>query len=183
MGEKLPSLAEYESLRASLRVWAAADEGEHGTITNNTTSLSQNSATALNTALRILRLELNRPPAEARPATLVEQWAVYLAALVLWARTYAFVHPLPLGQEQQQGEKGLGHGTPAMGSESAQIPVHATLAKVEAGKREDVVKGRGVVGVLTWVRGKINGSSNGLVVEAVLVLGKLVERGSEEGWF
>ncbi|KAL9088023.1 MAG: hypothetical protein Q9165_006364 [Trypethelium subeluteriae] len=185
MGEKLPSLAEYESLRASLRLWATADESGHGTISNNTTtSLSQNSATALTTALRILRLELNRPPAEARAATLVEQWAVYLAALVLWARMYAVVHALPPGQgQQQQGEKGFGHGTPSMGSETAQIPVHTTLAKVEAGRWEDVVKGRGVVGVLTWVRGKINGSSNGLVVEAVLVLGKLVERGSEEEWF
>ncbi|KAI9692171.1 MAG: hypothetical protein M1822_006401 [Bathelium mastoideum] len=161
MGEKLATNDEYQSLRAQLRAW--------------TTEQGHTDSAAINTALRILRLELNRPPAEAQTFTLIEQWAIYLAALVLWATGYTIQHP--------KRDPGIlpSHKEPTLGE--VRIPVHSTLNAIEQGKWKEVVKGNGVMEALKDVRIKINGSSNGLLVEAVLVLGKLVDRGAEEGWF
>ena len=159
MGEKVATNDEYQKLRAILRIWTA----EKG--------VRENSA-AICTALRILRLECN---SEARNAKLIEQWAIYLAALVLWATAYTVQRPR-LKAPFLPTQKGSASG-------DAQMPVQATFSAIEQGNWKEVVAGNGVMGVLNWVRGKINGSTNGLVVEAVLVLGKLVGRGSEEGWF
>ena len=162
MGEKISTNDEYQALRGSLRAWTI----EQG--------LSRNSM-AINTALQILRLEFNRPTAEARNSTLIEQWAIHLAALVIWATAYTIQYPkrdpniLPSHQNTLIGE--------------AQVPLHSVLNAVEQGKWKDVVAGNGVMEVLKSVRITINGSTNGLLVEALLVLGKLVDRGSEEGWF
>ena len=162
MGEKLATNDEYQRLRAELRTWTS----HQGLAKNNL---------AVSTALRILRLELDRPSSEARHSTLIEQWAIYIAAIVLWATAYTVQYPVR-NPNVLASQKGLALG-------DAQIVVRSAFSAVEQGRWKDVVSGNGMMGVLNWVRGKINGSSNGLVVEAVLVLGKLVSRGSEEGWF
>ncbi|KAI9888199.1 MAG: hypothetical protein M1820_010243 [Bogoriella megaspora] len=165
MGEKVSTVEEYQTLRTELRFWADKDNREP----------------AITTALAILRRELNRSTTEGRSAdaTLVEQWAIYLAGLVVWAAGYTALYPtssLSSGVlRSQKGGDGRGNG--------GQMPVAAALSAIERDKWDIVAKSDGVVGVLSWVRGKINGSANGLVVEAVLVLGKLVARGTEEGWF
>jgi hypothetical protein len=168
IGEKLATNDQFQILRAELRAWTSrnvdSDRQSH-----------ERSSPAIDAALRILQLEMEKPSSAPLTPTLIEQWAVYLAALMLWACVYSIQHSAPnpgiLASQREQETR------------DPRMPVAAVVAAVEQGRWDDVVAGRGVMEVTNWVRGRLNGSSNGLIVEAVLVLGKLVERGGEPGWF
>ncbi|KAK3070889.1 hypothetical protein LTR53_009634, partial [Teratosphaeriaceae sp. CCFEE 6253] len=173
LAEKLGSQDQYIGAQLSARDWATGppaasvqlddEDGEAG--------LGSPVQCALYHALRILDIHLKHP----KTGLLFQEWAIYLAAVVIWARAYlsdreprrrasapAEARPLPWEVEKS---------VTATIAAGAAAPVSRAAAK----------------NVLRWTKGKIEHvdvpHNCGLTNSALDVLGKLVMKGEDEGWF
>lgn len=163
MAEKLGSEALYIQSQLITRDWA--------TVSARPKDLdSKPILRAFYHAQRILHIHQRNP----RAGLLFQEWSIYLSALVIWARTYVAV---------------AGDGSELQSSATIPGPVDlersvtATLAADAAcvpslGQARDV---------LAWTKRKIEDvdvpHNWGLTNGALDVLGKLVARGHERGWF
>ena len=132
---------------------------------------------ALKHALKILELHRNH----SRTGLLFQEWSVYLASVVVWARAYV------LSTERRPSH---GHVIPSH-AEARLSPFEleqATIAVIAAGPNGHVSM-NDAKNVLSWSKAKIEKvdidvpHNCGLTNGALDVLGKLVARGHESGWF
>ena len=173
MAEKMGSIAEFTASQVETREWACGRSGPSlnlGIDEENTPVQD-----ALTFALRILEIHQSQP----KTGLLFQEWAIYLASVVIWAKAYI------MSMEPQRGPR-LSVPNPA----APRIPAQAleqTLSAVIAAGPDSLVSMEEATSVLLWTKAKIElvdmphncGITNG----ALDVLGKLVTRGSEEGWF
>ena len=170
MAEKLGSQAEYTAAQIESRQWAKGNTDPSlgfGMYTSQT-GVDQ----AMEHALKILEIHRNQP----KTGLLFQEWAVYLASVVIWARAYVTSRETPQIAVPNSAQ-------PRRSSyelEQAFSMILAGGANSHIGLEEAMV-------VLLWSKVKIErvdiphncGITNG----ALDVLGKLITRGSEDGWF
>jgi hypothetical protein len=173
MAEKLSSQAEYTAAQIETRHWAKGvldstaefnSEGGRVRVSN-----------AVRHALTILELHLNHP----KTGLLFQEWAVYLASVVLWARTYVTAGKLEQGRrlsvanlsERRLSLHELDQELPSVLTAATNGDINLEQAKT----------------VLLWTKARIETvdipHNCGLTNGALDVLDKLAARGSEHGWF
>ncbi|KAK4627371.1 hypothetical protein CLAFUR0_04680 [Fulvia fulva] len=164
LAEKLGTQAEYTAAQIEARQWAARpfSYGEQPPVQE-----------ALNHAFAILSVHQDFP----KTGLLFQEWATYLAALVIWAR----VHATKIEEVQPR----LSIPTPNV----PQVPLEA-LDSAAAGLILNAstigMKWNDVLNILLWTRSKIQKQDPhncGLNSGAVDVLGTIIARGNERGWF
>ncbi|KAM0718357.1 hypothetical protein Q7P37_005427 [Cladosporium fusiforme] len=160
MGEKLDSRAEFKAAQQKTRQWA--------------TSASSKDAVAH--ALEILAFHRTH----LKPTLFYYEWSLHLASLVIWARAYVM--------RESTGRLRL------------EIPSARTVEVVAQRQELDETVNRVVQrgaqakctwadtrGVLMWAKARVEKMGNlrfsGVVSGSVDVLGRLVGRGDEDGWF
>ncbi|KAK6421854.1 hypothetical protein LTR95_016756, partial [Oleoguttula sp. CCFEE 5521] len=165
MAEKLGSQAEYTASQIDIRQWAMDAAHETSPIRS-----------ALTHAIEILRIHQANP----RTGLLFQEWAIYLASIVIWARSYV--------SDESSRRLRLSIPSPTEPRASAQELEHAVTNIISKGSSAHV-SWQEAKNVLLWSKGKIEGlevppNTCGLTNGALDVLGKLVTRGNEEGhWF
>ncbi|KAK4967519.1 hypothetical protein LTR66_011952 [Elasticomyces elasticus] len=181
MAEKLTSSDLYIQSQIAVRSWAGQTTG---TAYSAYPRMSSSNEVAVNRAvyhaLELLRLFSDSN--DAMTGLLFDEWSIYLASLVLWARSYATSTNVQSSRRvsvsiPQPSEPRTPHIDQAMGA----ILLSATHE--DSAWMSD--KSTGVV--LQWTKQRLErvgpphncGVTNG----ALDVLGKLVCRGAEEGWF
>lgn len=168
LSEKLSNNNEYLAAQIETRTWA-----------NGTADSDAQIQSAVNHALQILDIVQGL---SGKTGLLFEEWAIYLASLVLWARSYVAT------TERRQ--------TPSLSIPSPQEP-RATPHELEQTMRSmirtSLLQSNIQIGrnqgknTLLWTKERIArvdiphncGITNG----ALDVLGKLLLRGYEDGWF
>ncbi|KAK5679187.1 hypothetical protein LTR17_027620 [Elasticomyces elasticus] len=157
LGEKLGSQAQYVGAQLSARDWA-----------RGLVDMESPVQSAVHNALRILEIHLKHP----KTGSLYQEWSVYLAAIVVWARAY------------------VTDSEPKRGSHSADRPSawemeQSVIATIAAGSNTSTERDA-AKNVLLWTKSKIEQNvphNSGLMNTALDVLGKLVTKGDDEGWF
>lgn len=196
--EKIVDAVEFATARAEVRSWALNSTcNESDDTFELTTSAPRAVDTAVAHAWEILRLVANDSKNNVNTdwqsdgasrgwstGLLFAPWALHLASLVLWARSYAAnnLSHIPLKYAAHQATGGV--------SATRQPLRRAELDYTFRQLLEQVENGSGAVAlslvevVLRWTAARIRKSgSYGLAKVATDVLGKLAERGDEEGWF
>ena len=168
--EKLASEKEYVSAKIMLRDWATEQEDPHFGLMNN--QRQQSSVDALQHALKILELHQSSP----RTGVLFQEWAVFLASLVIWAKAYA--HAGDGTQYLSPVDNDYRETTPDLFS---------TIASLSARGANRPIRFDDSIRCLLWCKAKITQTnvahSCGLVNAALGVLEKLLEKGTHPGWF
>lgn len=170
MAEKLGTQAEHTAAQIETREWASKAFAEDIPAYGFEVPVQR----ALSHAFSILAIHQQHP----RTGVLFQEWAVYLAAVVIWARVYVSRvdgrHPrlsIPNASEPRPSEGELNH-TAAILIERAATPL---MGWNEART------------ILLWAKSKIEKydvpHTCGLTSGALDVLGKLVTTGNEDGWF
>lgn len=125
---------------------------------------------AVTHALKILELHRTHP----KTGLLFQEWSVYLASIVIWARAYVRSSALP----------GLHNSTKRRLSDHA---LERTVSSVVAAGPDHDIALENAMGILQWTKSRIESvdvpHSCGLTNGALGVLGKLVARGRVPGWF
>ncbi|EME46246.1 hypothetical protein DOTSEDRAFT_22343 [Dothistroma septosporum NZE10] len=166
LAEKLRTQAEYTAAQIETRQWAARPFG-HG--------LHQPPVQdALHHAFSILAVHQDT----AKTGLLFQEWAIFLAALVIWARVYA------VKTEKDQ---------PRLSIPNASVPhtpvpgLDASVTKVVLSQSVLGVEWKDVCNILMWTKSNIEQydlpHNCGLNSGAVDVLSKIIAKGSEDGWF
>ncbi|KAK5108335.1 hypothetical protein LTR62_008431 [Meristemomyces frigidus] len=172
MAEKLATPAQYIASQIAARSWAARTTDDLTGEVSDQTPIQL----AHYHALQILQISLSTPDT----GLLFQPWSLYLASLVIWSRAYIASEAQPAGRKK-----------PRL---SIPNPFEPRLLPFEVEESVKLtVQGTRVIGtreakcVLLWVVGKIEWGDglhvSGLSSGAVDVLGKLIARGEEEGWF
>jgi hypothetical protein len=173
MAEKLSNQAEFTAAQMEARHWAKGvpDSAVEFDIEAGRVPVS----TAVRHALKILELHLNHP----KTGLLFQEWAVYLASLVLWARAYVTANELEQGSrlsvakttERRPSLHDLDQELPGLLATAVNGDINIEQAKT----------------ILLWTRARIETvdipHNCGLTNGALDVLGKLAARGGEDGWF
>lgn len=153
MSEKLSTETEFYGAQIEVRKWASGGYGN-----------SQMIQEAVSHALKILAIHQQTP----KTGLLYQEWAVYLAALVIWAIAYV------LSDRRIAG--------PALTPAALERSVCITIRNGHGAVKEWAE----VHNILLWTQMKLQQvdvpHTCGLVSGALDVLGKLVARGSEDGW-
>ncbi|KAK3651547.1 hypothetical protein LTR56_005689 [Elasticomyces elasticus] len=157
LGEKLASQAQYVGAQLSARDWARGSVDMECPVQS-----------AVHNALRILEIHLKHP----KTGSLYQEWSVYLATIVIWARAY------------------VTDSEPKRGSHSVDRPSaweleQSVIATIAAGSNTSIERDA-AKNVLLWTKSKIEQNvphNSGLMNTALDVLGKLVTKGDDEGWF
>lgn len=166
MGEKLSAPQEFAEQQRIAKDWLelAAPLGLHGSVND-----------AVSHALKIL--ELNQ--ANQKSGLLFQEWSLYLASVVIWARGYMNPAKPPRGPRLSVPQP----AEPKLSIHELEQAVSAVIAD-ESGVNIDNDKAKNV---LLWAKTKIERGdvphNCGLTNGALDVLGKLITRGSEDGWF
>lgn len=172
MAEKLSNQAEYTAAQIETRRWA---RGNPNSARFDTDPGRAPVTMAMGHALKILELHLNHP----KTGLLFQEWSVYLASVVLWARAHVTASKLEQGRrlsvaiapERRRSLQDLDQELPS---------VIAAATKGEVGLEQAKT-------VLLWAKARIEKvdipHNCGLTNGALDVLGKLIARGSEDGWF
>jgi hypothetical protein len=176
MAEKLSSQSDYTASQIAARNWAKGftNDGSIGSIGPNTLPIHR----ALDHAVQILDIHRLHPKTDL----LFQEWSIYLAAVVIWARTY--VHAI-----ESQRKPRLSIPTPTEAPRPPVLELEQTVAQlVSNGSTAAASLGwTEARNVLLWTKSKIETvdipHNCGLTNGALDVLGKLGSRGNEEGWF
>ena len=175
MAEKLSSPAKFSEAQNKARQWASGFADLNMDLTMDAEQAPVNGA--LKHALKILELNRNHP----RTGLLFQEWAVYLASVVVWARAY-----VTSNRPQSQLGPRLAVPNPAQPRLAAYELDQAVAAVINAGPNCDIDIDQ-ARNVLIWTEARLKTvdipHNCGLTNGALDVLGKLVARGSEEGWF
>ncbi|KAK4539431.1 hypothetical protein LTR36_010952 [Oleoguttula mirabilis] len=172
MAEKLSSQADYTASQIEAREWARG-------LTEPSLDTSREShqwpvERALYHARQIMDIHRQHP----KTGLLFQEWAIYLAAVVFWARTYV------VGSEPRRKPR-LSIPSPTEPRLSAQELERTVTAVIDGGAA--AIGWKEAKSVLLWVKAKIERvdmpHNCGLTNSALDVLGKLATRGHEEGWF
>ncbi|KAF2169137.1 hypothetical protein M409DRAFT_20364 [Zasmidium cellare ATCC 36951] len=170
MAEKLSTQAEHTAAQIEIRDWASKSFAEDIPAFGFEVPVQR----ALSHAFSILAIHQQHP----RTGVLFQEWAVYLAAVVIWARVYVSRvdgrHPrlsIPNATEPRPSPSELNQSAAAL-IQRAATPL--------MGWNESRT-------ILLWAKMKIEKydvpHTCGLTSGALDVLGKLVTRGNEDGWF
>lgn len=170
MSEKLGRQSDYTAAQIRTREWASGHTEasfEFG-INGEQTQVYR----AVTHALKILELHQSHP----NTGLLFQEWSVYLASVVIWARSYVLPAERP------------GHSIPNPAERRLSSPsLDQIVSSVFASGPDHNIGLEEAMDILLWTRDKIesvNMSHNcGLTNGALAVLGKLVARGTEQGWF
>ena len=177
IGEKLSSQAEYTAAQIESRQWAKGftDPSMNFSVEQEQAPVNR----ALRYAWRILELYHNHP----RTGLIFQEWSVYLASVVIWARAYVTSNKPPA-----PGAARLSVSVPKP-SEPQPSPNEldqTVSAMIESGPNGNVIIDE-AKNILLWTTTMIKEvdipHNCGLTNGALDVLNKLVARGSEEGWF
>ncbi|KAK3678959.1 hypothetical protein LTR78_001412 [Recurvomyces mirabilis] len=170
MAEKMGSQAQYMASQMVARSWASRTAGEHCNIMNRMPI-----QLAYFHALQILQLSAKH----ANTGLIFHDWSIYLAAVVVWAAAY-------IAHERPGRKPRLSIPSPTVPQLSA-FELEKSVKAILAAGPQAVVGRKEAKHVLLWVKSRIEkvdvphvcGLTNG----ALDVLGKLVTRGDEDGWF
>ena len=168
VGEKLNSHHDYSKAQAEADGWATATASCHG----EPTAIDQASFHARN----ILAIHRTYP----RTGLLYQEWALFLSAIVIWARAYV--------------SRTSGRRRPRL---SISIPdpywtKHSMLSREKTvleilGREDQSVSSHEATSVLLWTKAQIErthvSQDCGLTNYALDVLERLATRGNEDGWF
>lgn len=180
MAEKLSNEADFVASQMEARHWASAagypadfyapglDEEQQPPVLR-----------AVRHALRIIELHMEHP----KTGLLFQEWSVYLAAVVIWA--YAYASPSAISGMTLQRPR-LSVPDPAQPNLSS-MELEQTVKAVIASGASAGIEQEEARRVLLWTKAaieKVDLPHNcGLTNGALDVIGKLVMRGSEDGWF
>lgn len=168
MSEKMSSPAQYSAAQAASQEWAlgrTADSSMGIWLQDSRSQVHR----AFTHALKILELHRSNP----KTGLLFQEWSIYLASLVIWARAYV------LSTES---------------SRSAAPTANTPLASLDTIVLRVITRGpdRGAdiqqaMSILCWTKQKIQGvdvpHTSGLTNGALDVLDKLITKGTKPGWF
>ena len=173
MAEKLSNQAEFTSAQLEACHWAKGSP--HSPVKFNFEAGCVAISSALRHALEIVDLHLKHP----KTGLLFQEWAVYLASLVLWARAYAIANKL------EQGSR-LSVVNPSERRPSLR-DLDQELPNLIATAMNDDISIEQAKTILLWTKARIEAvdipHNCGLTNGALDVLGKLAARGGEDGWF
>ncbi len=173
MAEKLSNQAEFTVAQLEARHWAKG--GPHSPVKFDFQAGRTAISGAVQHALKIVELHLNHP----KTGLLFQEWAVYLASLVLWARAHVTAKKLEQGRrlsvansiERRPSLHELDQGLPGLIASTTNGDITIEQAKT----------------LLLWTKARIESvdipHNCGLTNGALDVLGKLAARGGEDGWF
>lgn len=177
MAEKLSSQADYVASQIEAREWASAASYVDAFVGAADGEDEQPAVQkAMRHALRVIDLHIHHP----RTGLLFQEWSVYLAAVVVWAHANA---SSKLNAVQKPRINAPDPAQPNLSEHEIEQTVNAVVSN--AGRVEpDPEEARRV---LLWAMAaieKVDLPHNcGLTNGALDVLGKLVARGTEDGWF
>lgn len=177
MAEKLGSAADYAASQTEARTWANASVFMPELNTADIDEEQQPAVQkAVRHALRIIELHMNHP----KTGLLFQEWSVYLAAVVVWAHAYvapgmtASLRPRLSVPDPSQ---------PNLSTQELEQTVTVIVSNAERSLPDQEEARR----VLLWTKAAIERvdlpHNCGLTNGALDVLGKLVTRGGEDGWF
>lgn len=173
MAEKLTNSADYTASQIESSQWATgcADSAINFTMEIERTPVKK----AVRHAFKILELHLNHP----KTGLLFQEWAVYLACVVVWARAY-------VTSSRAQLAPRLAIPTSVQPRLSPHELDKSVSAVIAAGAHSEMNIDQAMK-ILRWAKARIENvdipHNCGLTNGALDVLGKLVSRGCEEGWF
>ncbi|KAK5125587.1 hypothetical protein LTR08_005191 [Meristemomyces frigidus] len=172
IAEKLGTQTDYTAAQILAREWAqGCTDPVHGTAPASHLWPVER---ALHHARRIVEIHRNHP----RTGLLFQEWGVYLAAVVFWARAYVI-------DSEPCRKPRLSIPSPTEPKLSTQELDQAVSAVVNS--ETATVSLKEARSVIVWVKAdieKVNPPhSCGLTNSAFDVLSKLSTRGDEEGWF
>ena len=166
MAGKLSSQSEYSTAQAIALDWAKG------------TTSDPHDRTAVHEAFKHARCILGIHRQSSGTGLLSQEWAVYLAAVVIWARSYV------VSREPRRRPR-----LSIPRRSEPQRPAHEldeAVAAIVAG-RKITLGAEEVQHVLLWAKARIERTdvphNCGLTNGALDVLGKLATRGAEDGWF
>lgn len=174
MAEKLSRPADYAAAQIASRQWAKGFADSRMDFTTMDMEGAHVDG-AITHALRILELHMKHP----RTGLLFQEWAIYIASIVIWAKAYVTSNQTLLGAR-------LAVPNPVQPQISPYELDSAMSAVIAAGPNSNIDMNQ-ARNVLLWTEARIKNvdipHNCGLTNGALDVLGKLVMRGSEEGWF
>ena len=173
MAEKLSNQAEYTTAQMETRHWAKGvpDSAAEFDFEAGRVPVS----TAVRHALQMLELYLNHP----KTGLLFQEWAVYLATLVLWARAYVTANKLEQGSRLSVANPSARRPSlPDLDQELPSLIATAVNSDINIEQAKTVI---------LWTKARIETvdipHNCGLTNGALDVLGKLAATGGEDGWF
>lgn len=173
MAEKLSHQTEYTKAQIDTQHWAKVVRDSATEFDVEIRPMS--AASAIEHALKILELHLDHP----KTGLLFQEWAVYLASVVLWARAYVTAGKLEQGRRLSAANSS--ERRPSLHELDQELPSLLTAAT------KDDVNLEQAKTILLWAKARIEmvdiPHNCGLTNGALDVLGKLAARGGEQGWF
>lgn len=177
MAEKLSTQAEYTAAQLAIRDWASEKF-------RRLPSAQSPIQRALFHALAILRIQQTTGLTDL----LFHEWAIYLAAIVIWASAQATPSSASKNSPRPFKRSSMSHGEEPRSS--SQQDLEDAVATFLASGADVTFQWPEAKKVLSWVRAQIENVHRdtphhcGLASGALDVLGKLIARGHEEGtWF
>lgn len=166
MSEKLTREEEYIAAQAKSREWAPRRSASEFGLSDEQPQIQR----AVAHALKVLRIHQVQP----KTGLMFQEWSVYLASLVIWARAYA------LSSESQ------GYPPSAERRLSSPASDQAVSSLLTAGPDHDISLSE-AMNILDWTRDKIESvdipHNCGLTNNVLDVLRKLIAKGTAPGWF
>lgn len=170
MSEKMSSSSQYTAAQAASREWALGHtESSVGIWMHERQTQVYR---AHSHALKILELHRANP----KTGLLFQEWSIYLASLVIWARAYVV-------STETLRKSAASANMPNTSSVALDTIVLAAVAR-GADRSIDLQQ---AMGVLCWAKQKIEAvdvpHTSGLTNGALDVLGRLITGGTKPGWF
>ena len=173
MAEKLTSKTDYTAAQIEARKWAKGSRNDSMEFVLE--RQPEPVEKAMEHALKVLELHRSHP----KTGLLFQEWSIYLASIAIWARVYV-TSDIP-----RRGPR-LSVPQPTA-PRLTEYELHQALMAVMAAGAAARISTDQAQNVLLWAEMKIKKvdvpHNCGLTNGALDVLGKLVTRGSEEGWF
>ncbi|KAK3709086.1 hypothetical protein LTR37_011065 [Vermiconidia calcicola] len=173
MAEKLSRKTDYTAAQIEARQWAKGSQ--HAAMEFVLEREAEPVEKAMEHALKILELHQSHP----KTGLLFQEWSIYLASIVIWARAYV------TSDVPRRGPR-LSVPQPTA-PRLTEYELYQTLVAVMAAGPVASISTDQAQNVLLWTQMKIKKvdvpHNCGLTNGALDVLGKLATRGSEEGWF
>lgn len=166
MSEKLTREEEYIAAQVRSREWATRLAGSGFELKDDVPQIQR----AVAHTLKILEIQQIQP----NTGLLFQEWSIYLASLVIWARAYAL----------SDGSQGT---LPSAERRPSSTASERAVASLIAGGSEHDISLSEAMNVLSWTRDKIESvdipHNCGLTNGALDVLRKLIAKGTAPGWF
>jgi len=179
MAQKLASSIEYRSAQREALLWAKGATNTNTGVDYSPESDQPPVHRALHHARQIIEILQQQP---SRTGLHFEEWSIYLATLVIWARAYVTSSEPPRQKSRRSTIPTLTEPRPPLHELEQTVTafLHAAPSSVPLSSSE-------VRNILLWTKAKIEKvdvpHSCGLTNDAVDVLSKLASRGADRGWF